>query len=598
MEKTQIASVLQEMSVLLELTGANPFKSRAFANGARTLENLDEDLSTLIEEDRLLSVKGIGKGIAAAITELVQEGRFSDRDALKDSIPDGVFGMLSIPGLGAKKVRVLHEKLGVDGLDALEAAANAGQLRDLAGFGARSEAKILEGIEHLRQYAGRSLWPHARAVAAEFEAVLADLPEVRQLEIAGSLRRRSETVRDVDLLVAVDEADRATVMDAFVSGPAVTRVLARGATKSSIVTAGGVQVDLRAVADDEFPYALHHFTGSKDHNTALRGRAKSLGLKMSEWGVFRGDERLAARNETEVFAHLGLPWIAPELREDRGEIEAAEAGELPELVTDADVKGVLHVHTTASDGRDTLEAMVAAAREHGWEFLGISDHSVSAAYANGLDVDRIREQHAAIDALQKKTKGLRILKGIESDILGDGALDYDDDVLDTFDFVVASVHSRFGMSREGMTDRILTAIRHPAVSILGHPTGRLLLSREPYDVDLERVMEEAGRLGVAVELNANPHRLDLDWRLARKAIDRGVTISIGPDAHRTEGLDDTAIGVGIARKGWLEPGHLLNCCSARSVESFGRKRRQNWKPRAGDRTRWDAAGETIDRGDS
>ena len=596
LDKKRVAAVLREMSILLELTGANAFKSRAFANGARTLESLDEDLRALVDEGRLLEVKGIGKGIAAAVTELVENGRFADHEELRASLPEGLFEVMRIPGLGPKKVRALHEKVGVSGLDELEAAAKSGRLRDLPGFGAKSEAKILEGIEHRRRYAGRFLWPVARGVAAEFEKVLAARPEVKRTSIAGSLRRRCETVHDVDLLAAVAETDREAVMEAFVSAPIVGRVVAKGPTKSSVVTTEGVPVDLRAVSDDEFAAALHHFTGSKDHNTEIRRRAKALGLKVSEWGVFRGEERLATPDEEAVFAHVGLAWIPPELREARGEIEAAEAGELPELVTEDDVKGVLHAHTTASDGRDTLAAMVQAARDRGWSYLGISDHSVSAGYANGLDATRVKEQHRQIDALQRKLGDFRIFKGIESDILTDGSLDYDDDVLASFDFVVASVHSGFGLDRERMTERVLTAIRHPAVTVLGHPTGRLLLSREPFAIDLERVLDEAGRLGVAVEINANPQRLDLDWRLVRRAVAAGATLSIGPDAHRTEGLDDVGFGVGVARKGWLDASRVLNCRSAAEVESFCRSRREGWRPRAGERTRGDGSGCPIGKG--
>lgn len=585
--------MLEEVATLLELTGANPFRVRAFANAARSLNALDADLGALVREDRLSEVQGIGKGIAKDVTDLVSTGALAIHAELRASVPSGLLDILRVPGLGPKKVRTIWQQLGVTDLPSLESAAKAGRLRELEGFGAKTEANVLAGIDRVRQYEGRVLGSVASRVASEMARDLARWPEVRRVEIAGSLRRRLETVHDVDLLAAVDEADREAVMAAFTTLPAAGSVIARGPTKSSILTEGGVQVDLRAVGETEFPFALHHFTGSKEHNTKLRGRAKSLGLRMSEWGIFRGEERLPANDETEVFGLLGLPYIPPELREDQGEIEAAESGNLPTLVEDGDIRGVLHAHTTASDGRASLREMVDGAGARGWSFLGIADHSPSATYANGLDASRLRAQRSEIEALRRERPEFTILHGVESDILEDGALDYDDEVLASLDFVVASVHSRFGLSSEAMTDRVLTAIRHPAVSILGHPTGRLLLEREPYALDVDRVLEEAGRLGVAVELNANPHRLDLDWRLLRRAVSLGVVISIGPDAHEVAGLDDTWIGVGIARKGWLGPNDILNCRAAPEVLSFCAKRREDWSPSPGRRSRFGAKGERL-----
>lgn len=588
----RIAAVLEEMSLLLELTGANPFKSRAYANGARALEALDEDLGALVDENRLHEVKGIGKSIAANIAGLVRDEPFDAYEDLKASVPAGVVELLRVPGLGAKKVRTLWKEVGITGPAELEAAARAGQLQGLAGFGRRSEEKILAGLEQLERYAGRFLWPAAWAGAVVFEQLLAAHPKVRRVSVAGSLRRRLETVHDADLVASVDEPERDEVMEAFVGAPHVESVIARGPTKSSVRTQSGLQVDLRLVAEDEFPFALHHFTGSREHNTRLRGRAKKLGLKMSEWGVFRGDERLAAANEEEVLALVGLPWIPPELREDQGEVEAADEGALPGLLEPEHVRGVLHVHTTYSDGRHTLREMVEAARERGWEYLGISDHSQTPVYANGLSVERVREQRAEIRALGKEYDDIVVFAGIESDILEDGSLDYDDDVLAEFDFVIASVHSQLGMPGPRMTDRILTAVRHPAVTILGHPTGRQLLVREPYAVDVERVLAEAGRLGVSVELNAHPRRLDLDWRWCRRALAENVIVSIGPDAHRVEGLDDTPIGVGIARKGWLGPGDVLNTRTAAELREHFDRRRAAWQPQPG-RSRWNERGERL-----
>lgn len=590
MDKHRVAAALEEVATLLELTGANPFRVRAFTNAARSLDALDTDFESLVAGGRLAEIPGIGKGIANDVTELATTGRLTVLEELKLAVPLGLLDVIRVPGLGPKKVRALWEKLEITDLDGLEVAAKEGRLRDLEGFGAKTEEKILAGVARLRKDAGRVLWPKAARLATLFADDLRRRPDVDRIEIAGSLRRRLETVHDVDLLAAVNEAERDAVMDAFVGHPLVRETLARGVTKSSVVTHDGVQVDLRAVSPREFPFALHHFTGSKEHNTKLRGRAKSLGLKMSEWGIFRGDAPCEAVDESEVFALLGIPFIPPELREDAGEVEAAEAGALPVLLEESDVNGALHMHTTASDGRASLVEMVDAARARGLAWIGISDHSPAAFYANGLDATRLDAQRREIEALRARRPDIAILHGTESDILDEGRLDFDDDVLATLDFVVASVHSRFGLSLDAMTERVLTAIRHPAVAVLGHPTGRLLLEREPFALDVDRVLEEAARLGVAIELNANPHRLDLDWRHLRRAISLGVTISIGPDAHEIAGFDDLAIGVGIARKGWLEPGHVLNCRSAEEVLSFCRRRRENWSPVAGARSRYGPEG--------
>lgn len=593
MDKHEVARTLDEVGALLELSGANSFRVRAFVNAARHLESLEDDLDRLHQAGQLESIPGIGKGIAQDISELISTGKLQTLENLRSEIPATLLELLKIQGLGPKKVRTLWQSQGITDLAGLEDAARDGRLRELAGFGAKSQEKILAGIDRVKRDSGRRLWPKAFAAALEVAGRLQTLPQVRAIEIAGSLRRRMETVHDVDLIAAVDVADREAVMSAFVSGTGVAQVLARGETKSSVLLAGGLQVDLRAVAADEFASALHHFTGSKEHNTALRSRAKGLGLKMSEWGLFRGDERLPAADETELFALLGLDYIPPELREDQGEIEAAEAHAIGTLIEDRDLRGVMHVHTTASDGRATLREMVLAARERGLEYLGISDHSPTAAYANGLHADRLREQGREIRALQTETGSFTIFHGTESDILEQGALDFDDDVLAELDFVVASVHSHFGLSETLQTERIVTALRHPAVAILGHPTGRLLLERDPYAVDVEFVIAEAARCGVAIELNANPHRLDLDWRFLRRAVSQGATISIGPDAHSVIGLDDTFVGVGVARKGWIRPAHVLNCRSSQDVLSFCKARRRNWAPQKGTRSRFGPEGELL-----
>jgi DNA polymerase (family 10) len=593
MDPRRVTIILDEMATLLDLVGANPFKVRAFANGARALEALDEELDVLVAEARLTDVPGIGKTIAEAITSLATTGTYADYDELRASVPIGIDDMLRVPGLGPKRVRTLWKERDIASLDALERAAREGELRALPGFGKRTEEKILEGIEAHRRFAGRFLSADAGRVADRFVTLLSAQPHVEIVSIAGSLRRRLETVHDVDLLAAVAPRHRDEVMDAFVRSDGVLRPLGRGPTKSSVLTVEGMQVDLRAVARVEYPFALHHFTGSKEHNTALRGRAKARGLKMSEWGVFRGERRLRAKDESDVFGLLDLPWIAPELRENQGEIEAAEAGELPHLVETSDLRAVLHVHTTASDGRDSLRDMVTAAKKRGYRAIGISDHSVSAVHANGLDAERVLSQRAEVDSLRGQISGITIFHGIESDIREDGSLDYDDDVLASFDFVIASIHSSAGRDRTALTERIRTALRHPAVSILGHPTGRTLLAREGYDLDLDAIAVEAAHRHVALEINSTPKRLDLDWRLCRRARTHGVLFAIGADAHAIEGLDNVEGGVGMARKAWLTSEDVLNCRSVPQLRAFFRHERQNWKPKSGQRSRFDSTGELL-----
>jgi DNA polymerase (family 10) len=591
LNKRRAAAVLQEVAELLELTGADSFRVRAFTNAARSVLALETDLETMVLEGRIQELPGVGKSIARDITELVTSGELKWHEELRRGVPLGLREILRVPGLGPKKARALWEQLGVADLDALEIAVRTGRLRELHGFGSKSEQKILEGIESARRNQGRVLWSTAARAGSRFEEELRKHPLVRRVTVAGSVRRRLETVHDLDLVASVDEPHRQEVMESFTHHSLAASVLAHGPTKSSVMTLEGLQVDLRAVGEEEFPFALHHFTGSKEHNTKLRGIAKGRGLKMSEWGVFRGEELLSARTEEEVFGILDLPYIPPEIREDQGEIEAAQNGTLPTLVETSDIRGVLHAHTTASDGRATLREMVQGALDRGFEFLGIADHSASARYANGLDASRLMEQRREIEGVRRAAPGIAILHGVESDIREDGSLDYDDETLASLDFVVASIHSRFGMSGEEMTQRILSAIRHPAVAVLGHPTGRRLLEREGYDLDVERILEEAARLGVAVEINGNPKRLDLDWRHLRRAKSLGVTLSIGPDAHSVESLDDTWIALGIARKGWLGPGDLLNCRSAQDVLSFCRRRRENWRPASGAQARNQTPGE-------
>ena len=563
MDKAAIAAVFDEIAVLLELRGDNPFKVRAYQNAARTIETLEEDVGVLVAEQRLTSVKGIGKDLAERITELHATGKLAMLDDLRASIPPGLIQMLDIPGVGPKKVKALHEQLGVDTLDALKAACEDGRVAELKGFGAKTAEKIILGIKNREAYGKRHLRPLALAVAAPIVAGLRQLPGVTHAESAGSLRRLMETVGDLDFLVAAEGDAVAPVMDWFCAQPGVVEVTAKGETKSSVRFESGLQADLRVVPEAQFFFALHHFTGSKDHNVAMRRRALDRGLSLSEWGLTPTKEGVAtppvAKSEAEVFGALGLPWIPPELREGVGEVELAESGKLPRLVELKDIRGAFHNHTTASDGADSLEAMTAAAEALGWEYLGIADHSKSSFQANGLDEKRLRAQIESIRKLNASGKfKCRVFAGSEVDILKDGSLDFADDLLVELDYTVASVHNAFTLEEEEMTKRIIRAIEHPGVTMLGHLTGRLLLRREAYKVNAAKVIDAAIAHGKIIELNAHPLRLDMDWRLWIRAAERGLLTSINPDAHETAGLLHVACGVDAARKGRLEPRHVLN----------------------------------------
>ena len=560
-----ISAILSEIAVLLELKGDNPFKIRAYENGARVVDSLGEQLFGLVAEGKLAGQKGIGSALSEKISELVDTGRLRYFEELRREFPQTIFELLQIPGLGPRKVRLLYQQLDIRTLGELEYACHENRLTSLEGFGPKSQTNVLDGIGLLKKHRGLYLFSEAMNAAQELLSLLKTCTAIQRVSLAGSLRRRKETVKDIDIVASSDSAD--TLMKHFVGLSIVSDIIAHGQTKSSIRLDSGLQVDLRVVNDQAFPFALHHFTGSKEHNTALRGLAKTQGLKINEYGLFRGTTRLPCADEAALFKALEMDDIPPELRENFGEIEAASSHTLPSLVTERDIKGIFHAHTTDSDGRHSLEEMVTAASALGYQYIGISDHSRTAHYAHGLSIDRIRAQHQAIASLQDRCPDITILKGIESDILPDGSLDYPDSVLKCFDFVIASVHSQFTMTEEAMTKRIVTAMSHPAVTMLGHPTGRLLLSREPYQLNLQHVLEAAKRYRVVIELNANPHRLDLDWRFCKYARDLGVKFSINPDAHSTDGLENVQYGVGIARKGWLAPADIIN---TESVETLRR----------------------------
>lgn len=567
MDKDQVAEVLAEIGVLLELKGENPFKTRAYANAARALESLSEPLDRLVSEDRLGGVKGIGEALQQKITELVTTGRLRYYDELKSTIPAGLLEMLEIQGLGPKKVKFLHEQLGITGIEQLETACKEGRVAVLPGFGEKTQAKILEGIQFKRSYASRHLWSDALAAAEPVMESLRGHPDVIRCSTAGSLRRCKEVIGDIDLLASTKKPHE--VIGFFTSQPGVEKVLAQGDTKASVILAGGIQADLRVVEDVEFPFALAYFTGSKEHNIVMRQRAIQRGLRLNEYGLFRATEetrdpalRVACRTEEEIFEALDLDFVPPELREDHGEFDAAEKRDLPRLVEWTDLRGSLHNHSDWSDGREPLEAVAAHAHELGCDYWAITDHSKSSFIANGLPPERLRAQLEAVSKInqsyEKEGSDFRLLTGSEVDILSEGQLDFEDDLLSELDVVVASIHQGFSDDEAAMTRRLVRAAENRNVHMLGHLTGRLLLQRQPYKVNQQAVIDACAATGTWIELNANPMRLDMDWRLWQYAKSKGVRCVINCDAHRAEHAGFLRLGAGIARKGWLSKEDVVN----------------------------------------
>lgn len=575
MHPRAIAHVLDQIGDLLELHGESRFKTAAYHNAARAVAALPvDDVRPLVQSGEMATLKGIGPATLAVITELAETGESSYFEQLREDTPEGLIEMLRVPGLGTSKIRIIHEGLGVDTLHALEEAARDGRLAQLPRFGAKTAEKILKGIAYLRETSAFVLYPHALAEARRLLAAIARHPDVQRAELAGSVRRKREVIRDIDIVAACQGAP-ATVAASLAHAPGVRDAIGVGGRSVSIRFVDGTLLHLHCTTPEEFPVALWRATGSAEHEQATRELGATRGLTFVEDTLRDADGRAVhIPDEPALYGALGLRYIEPELREGRGEVAAAANHALPSLLTTHDIRGVLHCHTNYSDGTATVGEMAAAAKARGWSYLGISDHSQSAFYAGGLSRDAVLAQHEEIDRVNQEMSDFRVLKGIEADILADGRIDYDPELLAHFDYVIASVHSRFGMDQTTMTERVLRALDDPHVTILGHPTGRLLLTREPYAIDMEAVLEKAAEVGVAVELNADPHRLDLDWRLCRTAKELGCTIEIGPDAHSTAGLDNVEIGVGIARKGWLEPADVLNAKSADDVLTRARHRRR------------------------
>ena len=556
MDNREVSEILEEMAMLMELNGDGGFRIRAYANAARAIDSLGEPVAALAAEGKLDSVRGIGKGLAGRIGELVETGCLPGLEELKSSVPEGLMEMTEIPGLGAKRVRAIYEELGIVDIDALSRACDSGDLEAMSGFGRKTAERIVHGIQYMQKHRGQFLCNNAREEAEGVRAFLDDQAGVERLAVAGSVRRRSETHKELELVASTKDPDGPA--DALVRYGEVDEAVEKGETRLSVMLQSGMRVNLWLVAEEAFATALHHVTGSEAHVLQMRDRASELGLTLDERGLFDGERRIPCGNEPALFEALGLAEIPPELREGGDEVQLAGAGTLPGLVSRGDLRGTLHVHTRHSDGRADVIEMARAAAGLGFAYIGICDHSKAAAYANGLNEDRVRAQWEEIESVNAELDGIRVLKGIEVDILGDGRLDFEDEFLSEFDLVVASVHSRFGMTEAEATDRIVRAVQNPHVHILGHPTGRLLLSREGYPLDHRAVIDAAAEADTAIELNANPRRLDMDWRHIGYAREKGVKISINTDAHSIEGLEQMEHGLGVGRKGGLTPGDVLN----------------------------------------
>jgi DNA polymerase (family 10) len=574
MDSRTAAHVLTQIGALLQVKGEQKFKARAYAGAARALIALDtDDLGPLVRSGELAKTPGIGPATLGVVRELIETGESSYLNQLREGMPAGLLDLMRVPGLGIAKIQVIHEALGVESVEDLERVAQNGQLADLPKFGKKTAEKILKGIEISRRNAHLERFPRAVLEAHLILANVEKHPDVTQADVAGSIRRHNELVADIDIVAACSR-DPEAVADSFGRSPGVSQAR-KGEEPGSVRLqfVDGTQVDMHCVTEADYGVALWRATGSNAHVEEMEVLAGKKGFEIAGNQLTKRGKPIPIASEDAFFAALDLQPIPPEMREGMGEIEASARRELPELVVFDDLRGALHCHTDYSDGAATLEEMANAAKELGWSYIGISDHSESAFYAGGLKRDKVARQHDEIDRLNASMVDFRILKGIEADILADGRLDYDSDFLDRFDYVIGSIHSRFTMDGDTMTKRVLAAMDDPHLTILAHPTGRLLLSREPYPIDIPAVLQKAAQVGVAVELNADPHRLDLDWRYCREAKELGVTIEIGPDAHSTPGLENVHFGIGLARKAWLEASEILNTGSADDVLAFARKRR-------------------------
>jgi len=584
MTKEQIAGVLERIAILLELKAENPFKIRAYTHAARAIETFGGNVSNFQDEQAVGKIPGIGKSIALKIKELAATGSLKYLEELSSEFPTGIMELFSLPGLGAKKIKALYDQLGISSIEHLQKACEDGRVAELPGFGQTTQQKLCESIAKRAAHVGSFQFGQVAAEAETMRSDLAAHNSVLQVDIAGSYRRRKEILHDLDLLVATKEPE--AIMKFFVSHRLVESVIAQGPTKSSLRLRSGVQCDLRVVSTAEYPFALAYFTGNKEHNIELRSRALQRGWTLNEYRLApvpvdskakkkRPIRKIPkVRDEAGLYRAVDLDFIPPELRENWGEFEAAEKHSLPKLIEKENLRGTFHCHTTASDGHNSVEEMAAAAQELGLEYLGIADHSRSSIQAHGIDETKLRSQIATIRKLNKNFRGFRLFAGVECDILRDGSLDFSDKVLSQLDYVIASVHSVFNLSEAEMTRRVIHAMENPLVTMLAHPTGRLLLKREPYQIEIPAVLDAAARTGTWIELNAAPKRLDLDWRWWPRAKQKGVKCVINPDAHRTERLQDLWFGIGIARKGWLIKDDVMNCLPLGKIETALRAKRE------------------------
>ena len=584
MSKEEIAGVLEKIATLLELKDENPFKVRAYTNAARAIETFGGNVPNFQDEEAVAKIPGIGKSIALKIKELASTGSLKYFEELSAEFPVGIMELFSLPGLGAKKIKALYDRLGINSIEQLQKACEDGRVAELPGFGQTTQQKLCESIAKRAAHAGSFQFGQVAAEAETLRSDLAAHNAALQVDIAGSYRRRKEIVHDLDFLVATKKPE--AIMAFFVSHPLVESIIAQGPTKSSVRLRSGVQCDLRVVSTAEYPFALAYFTGNKEHNIELRSRALQRGWTLNEYRLAavpvdsktkkkKPVEKISKINdEAGLYRAVDLDFIPPELRENWGEFEAAEKHSLPKLIDKENLRGTFHCHTTASDGHNSIEEMAEAAQALGLEYLGIADHSRSSIQAHGLDEPKLRVQIAAIRKLNKELDGFRVLAGVECDILRDGSLDFPDEILSQLDYVVVSVHSVFNLSESEMTQRVIRALENPFVTMLAHPTGRLLLKREPYQIDIPAILDAAARTGTWIELNAAPKRLDLDWRWWPRAKELGVKCVINPDAHRTERLQDLWFGIGVARKGWLTKDDVVNCLPLEKIEVALRAKRE------------------------
>ena len=563
MKNREIADLLEEMADILEFKGENPFKISAYRKASRIIGDLTQDIEEIAEQGKLKEIPGIGEGMAQKIVEYLKTGKISKFEEARKGVSDELIAIMDIPGMGPKTLSMLHREKGISNLSQLEKALEDGSLMGLFGIGEKKIENIKRGIQLLKQSKGRMNLGIAFPLAKRIVEALREKTGSKSIEWAGSLRRMKENIGDIDILATGPDMEK--IVHVFTHLPEVKEVLASGQTKASVIVEGGTQIDLRVVEEDSYGAALQYFTGSKAHNIHLRGIAKAKGIKINEYGVFKGKKKVGGKDEKDIYRALGMDWMEPELREDRGEIEAAQKGRLPKLVQESDIKGDLHVHSKWSDGTSSIEEVARAAQGRGYQYIAITDHSKSLRIAHGLDETRLMKQMEEIDRVNEKLKGFQILKGTEVDILAEGRLDFPEKVLEKFDIVVASIHSGFKQDRAKMTKRIIQAFENPYLHIFAHPTGRLLGARDPYEVEMDELIEAAKKFGKVLEINAYFERLDLDDIHCRKAKEMGIQVAISTDSHHPDQMWMMSLGVAVAKRGWLEKKDVLNTLSLKEI---------------------------------